>query len=177
MFKKWMLPFVTAVATLATLAFSVVPAFAASPDTARKEDKNPITLTVGEKVTDQVGNAGIFTPKSGYNGELDLSRTTRMPGDHVQPAIGVKLVDRLLNVSVEKSKENNDAYLHGQTYIFFDLTRAQEQSFKNGELAIYGYNTSTRTWSKLPTFSVAGAMSRVSTVATGFGDYALGMPQ
>ena len=177
MFKKWMLPFVTAVVTLATLAFSVVPAFAASPDTASKENKNPVYLTLGETVTDQVGNAGMFTPNSGYTGELDLSRTTRMPGDHVQSPVRAKLVDRMLNVTVEASKEQNDAFLHGRTYVYFDLTRAQEQSFKNGDLAIYGYNSSSCTWTKLPTFSVAGATYRISAVATGFGDYSLGMPQ
>jgi hypothetical protein len=72
---------------------------------------------------------------------------------------------------------------NGRSYVYFDLTKAQETAWKNGDLAMYRFNSTTHSWVKLPAFVIhmdtrniglsVGAGFRIAANATRFGIYGL----
>jgi hypothetical protein len=123
-----------------------------------------------------IGRGGIYMPKSGYTGALDLWRFSMAQESVIAHSPTVRFIEPLLQWTVEGKNNTTDAYLHGRNYVIFNLTKAQEMAWNNGDLAIYQYNNAGHTWTKLSTFAVRMVTGsyRVAAVAPAFGVYGLG---
>lgn len=177
MFKKLVPVFASLILAAASIGATKLPATINNTESSTKENAKAVDLSAGSSASLRVGNLGVYVPKAGTNGEIDLSRSKVSTADHMPTQGEVKIVQPVENYKVEKTSESTDQYVHSQTYIYFDLTHNQQTQYNNGDLAIYHFNTSTNSWEKMPTFFVnRGTYGRLATIATGYGSYALGMP-
>ena len=166
MFKKLIPVFASLILAAASIGATKSPASSKAVD-----------LTAGSPTTVQIGNLGVYDTNAGTNGQMVLSRSKTTIDDNMPTQGELKIVQPIENYQVESTTGSTDQYVHGQTYIYFDLTHNQATQYHNGNLAIYHFNTSTNSWQLMPTIFVnRGANGRLAVVATGYGSYALGMP-
>lgn len=178
MFKKLIPVFASLILAAASIGATKSPATINNTESAKHENAKTVELSAGSPATLQIGNLGVDVTKAGTNGEVDISRSKVAKADHMPTRGDVKIVQPVENFMVENTTtESTDQYVHGQTYIYFDLTHNQATQYQNGNLAIYHFNTTTNSWVQLPTIFVnRGTYGRLAAVATGYGSYALGMP-
>jgi len=176
MFKKLIPVFASLILAAASIGATKSPATINNTESSKHENSKVVDLSAGTPATLQIGNLGVDVTKAGTNGEVDLSRTKTAKADHMPTQGAVKIVQPVENFKVDSTTESTDQYIHGQTYIYFDLTHNQATQYNNGNLAIYHFNTSTNSWQQMPTIFVnRGSYGRLAAVATGYGSYALGM--
>lgn len=167
MFKKLIPVFASLILAAASIGATKSPA-----------TNKTVDLSAGSAATVQIGNLGADVTNAGTNGEAVISRSKVAKVDHMPTQGEVKIVQPALNYKVENTTGTTEQYVHSRTYIYFDLTHHQATEYQNGNLAIYFFNTSTHSWEQMPTtFVNRGTYGRLATVATGYGDYALGMPK
>ena len=176
MYKKLLTGLVAFAMAAATLGLTWGAVFAKSASTEENETTptKTLILVAGKPQFLMVGREGISMPKSGFAGELDLWRIAR--SQTPVHSSTVRFLDSLLKWSVEGKNNKTDTFVAGRNDIVFDLTKGQEMAYKNGDLAIYRYNQTSHSWSKLSTFAVhmqTGSF-RIAAVAPSFGIYALG---
>ena len=177
MFKKLVPVFASLILAAASIGATKSPATINNNESSNKENAKVVDLSAGSPATLQIGNLGVNVTKAGTNGEVDLSRSEVAKADHMQTQGEVKILNPVENFQVETTTETTDQYIHGQTYIYFDLTHNKATQYNNGNLAIYHFNSATNSWVQMPTFFVnRGTYGRLATIATGYGAYALGMP-
>jgi len=177
MFKKLIPVFASLILAAASIGATKSPATINNTESSTKENAKTVQLSAGSPATLQIGNLGVDVTNAGTNGEVDLSRSKVANADHMPTQGEVKIVQPVENFKVESTTESTNQYVHGQTYIYFDLTHNQATQYHNGDLAIYHFNTTTNSWQQMPTIFVnRGAYGRLAAVATGYGSYALGMP-
>lgn len=174
--RKFMTGFTAIAVSLAMLGVTAGTVFAKGEDsttTGNLESTNSTTVTNGQAAQLQSGREGIDMPTSAYSGELDLLRVKPSMADHMRAPTGIEFVQPLVQYSVEKTSESVDAFQHGRTYIYFDLSKAQLADWNSGTLAIYYSNGGT--WQKLNAVMInRGAYGRLAVDAVGFGAYGLG---
>jgi hypothetical protein len=175
MYKKLITGLVALAMAATTLGLSWSAVFAKSVNPLGMTPTKTMDLAAGKPEILTIGRAGIYMPKSGYNGVLNLWRYS-IGTTVIDHSPTVRFIDPLLQWSVEGSNNKADVFLHGRNFVFFNLTKAQEMAWKNGDLAIYQYNSASHIWNKLSTFAVrevAGSY-RIAAVAPAFGVFGLG---
>jgi hypothetical protein len=175
MFKKLSIIFASLALAFASFGFSVLPV---SAKTANKSDylsQSSTPISAGETLNQSVGNEGLYMPSSGYNGNLVLTRLAQDEAQHTP--MGLRFSQPLINFSVTQSSNRQETFLHGQTYVYFNLSKTEMTAWKNGDLSIYWYNPTTQTWTAVPTSfdSHGNTGGRVYTLATSFGTYGVGI--
>jgi len=173
MFKKVIAPIVAIVLALGIVGASAGAAFAAAPVNENNENCSSETITHGEKVSFSSGNLGIFMPSSMYAGELEICRNSTLRPERNKD-VGLMFVSPIVYWDVEKTENTSQAYVGGNNRVIFSTPSYQTaytNAFKSGELAIYFWNTTSKTWEKLPTTATANGFT---AHAMGFGYYALG---
>lgn len=171
MLKKFSLVIASFALALGTLGFTSGSAFAKTTNTSNTMQTN---ITAGQTVDFANGREGIYIPKADFNGELEV---TKMAASQVSHEKGLRIEQPLIQYQVNNANNVQDTYLPGRTYIYFDLTNSQLKAWQNGDLSIYSYNSSAKTWTPLSTFEInRGNTSgeRIAAVATQYGIYGLG---
>jgi len=170
MFKKFSLVLASFALGLGTLGFTSSPAFAKSTDVGNTMQTN---ITVGQTVDFAIGREGIYMPNASTSGELAV---TKLSTNQVIHEKGLHFELPPLQFAVDNANGVQDTYLDGRTYVYFDITNSQMKTYQEGNLSIYSYNSNTKTWTPLPTFTInRGNTSgeRIAAVATQYGIYGL----
>jgi hypothetical protein len=166
MYKRILGVFASLVLAFATIGANGGFNFSNGPDPAYSEG-----IKFGQSVDFSVGQNGVFMPKSAYTGTLTIDR---MRPTEVTPPKGVDFTDRLMDVQVEPASGKLPSFLFGLNYVYYGLSEEQLLAWKNGELAIYRYDSTTQKWVEMPTFFVNEGGGRVAAAMTSFGLYGLG---
>ncbi len=133
---------------LATLGASTGTVFAKSME--KNETGQTVDVTTSQAVSTTAGRDGIYVASSPYSGELDLSHTKPITGDHLR-GTNAKFVDNILTLTVDNINERQVAPKSANGYVYFDLTKGEQQMWQGNLLTVYGYNSTTQTWTALPT--------------------------
>ena len=169
MFKKIIYPSIAALLAVITLGASVGVALA-RPISGVIEGCQTETIKVGQKVDLSSGRVSVTMPASSYNGELVVCHDNQTPNVGAQNN-GLTFMSPAMYWTVKKSQKINARFNHGNAFVVFDLTSAQETAWRAGGMSIYHWDQPTTAWIKLPTSHVHG--SELTAKATGFGYYAL----
>lgn len=175
MFKKLSIVFASLALAAASFGFSVMPVSAKTTSKNDTLSQSSTAITAGETLNQSFGNEGVYMPSSGYNGNLVITRLAQDEAQHAPK--GLRFSQPLINFSVDQSSNRPDAFLHGQTYVYFNLSKTEMSAWKNGDLSIYWYNPSANAWASVPTSfdSHGNTGGRVYTLASSFGTYAVGI--
>ncbi|MEJ2264281.1 MAG: hypothetical protein P8X95_12600 [Anaerolineales bacterium] len=175
MFKKLSIIFASLALAFASFGFSSARENPKATESGDVISQSSTAITGGELVNQASGNEGVYMPKSGYNGTLMLSRLGQEEANHVPQ--GLRFSQPLVNFSVDLSSNHPDPILHGQTYVYFNLSKTEMSAWKKGDLSIYWYNPTTQSWTAVPTSfdSHGNTGARVYTLATSFGTYGVGI--
>lgn len=176
MLKKLSFTLVAITMALATLGASTVTVFAKSSENG--ETGQGVNVTVGQSVSTTAGRDGIYIAASPYSGELDLQHTKLAVGDHIH-GTNAKFIDNILSMTVDNVNERQLSPMSANGYVFFDLTVKEENMWQSNQLAIYGYNSNTQTWTVLPTRWVSEGTTgngRLAAPLSNYSDFGLGTP-
>jgi hypothetical protein len=177
MLKKLSFTLMAITLALATLGAAVVTAFAKSPE--NNETGQTVNVATGQSVTTRSGRDGIYIASSPYSGELDLSHTKQATGNHLR-GTNAKFVDNILTMTVDNTKERQATPRNANGYVYFDLTKGEQQMWQGKLLAIYGYNSTTQTWTALPTRWVSAGTTgygRLVAPLSSYTDFGLATPK
>jgi hypothetical protein len=137
------------VMALATVGASVGTAFAKTSE--NNESGTSVDVTTGQAISATLGRNGINIASSPYTGEFELTHTKSTVGDHLR-GTNAKFVDAMLTFTVDNTTlERPMSIQNANGYIYFDLTKGEQALWQGNELAIYGYNSNTQSWTSLPT--------------------------
>ena len=148
MLKKLSFTLMAITLALATLGASVVTAFAKSSE--NNETGQTVNVALGKSATISAGREGMYIASSPYSGELDLSHTKQATGNHLR-GTNAKFVDNILTMTVDNINERQATPQNASGYVYFDLTKGEQQMWQGKLLTIYGYNSTTQAWTALPT--------------------------
>jgi hypothetical protein len=133
----------------------------------------------GDKVNLNVQDAGVMTRGgSNFEGELELARMSSLSAAEMT-AQNIRWVAPALKVDLNSDDKgvSDDARLHGNTYVYFDIGTHLDKAAASGMLEIYKFNASRDVWVRLPTRYVAGSNASPAQVvsrAMGKGTYGVG---
>ena len=133
----------------------------------------------GDKVNLTVQGAGVMTHgKSTFEGELELARTSTLSADEMS-AQKIRWVAPLLKVELkgDDKRVSQDSRLHGNAFIYFDISKQMDKAAANGALAIYKFDATRNIWVRLPSrYMIASKTSpaELASRAIGVGTYGLG---
>jgi hypothetical protein len=177
MLKRFSFVLVAAALALATLGATAVTTFAKSSE--KNEAGTTVNVSGGHSISATLGHNGIVIASSPYTGELELTRTKPMIGDHLR-GTNAKFVDAILTMKVDETNhERSMTIKKANGYVYFDLTKGEQALWQGKDLAIYGYNSSTDSWSSLPTRWVsegATGYGRLVAPVSNFSAFVLGSP-
>jgi len=173
MFKKIVNPLI---AVILALAASGAIAGIAS---AKTLPRNVIDVMAGDKVNFNVQGAGVMTHgKSVFEGELELARTSILSSDEMT-AQNIRWAAPVLKVELKGDDKgvSQDSRLHGNAFIYFDISTQMDKAAASGAVAIYKFDATRNVWVKLPSrYTTASKTSpaEVASRAIGVGTYGLG---
>jgi hypothetical protein len=161
MLKRLSFTLTAVILALTTLGASALTGFAKS--SASNSASTTVDVTSGHSIAATLGRNGIIITNSPYTGEFELSRMRSSVGDHLR-GTDAKFVNGILTLTVKNSSPLQRALsIKSATgYVYFDLTKNEQALWNSKELAIYGYNSNTQSWTSLTT-------RMVSAGATGYG--------
>lgn len=173
MFKKIATPLIAVILALATTgAMAEIASAKALP-------RNVMDVMAGDRVNLIVNGAGVMSQgKSTFEGELEVARTNSLSADEMSIQ-HIRWSAPLLKVELKGDDKglSQDSRLHGNTFIYFDISKKMDKAEMNGALAIYKFDATRNIWVKLPTRYVNFAKTSSAEVvsrAIGVGTYGLG---
>jgi hypothetical protein len=178
MLKRLSFTLMAVILALASLGASVVTGFAKSSTSTSAS--TTVDVTAGHSIAATLGRNGIVITSSPYTGEFELSRTKSSVGDHLR-GTDAKFVDGILTLTVT----NNTTQMRAMSiksaigYVYFDLTKNEQSLWNSKELAIYGYNSNTDSWTSLATRWVSAGPTgngRLTAPVSSYSAFALGTP-
>jgi hypothetical protein len=173
MFKKIANPLIAVI--LAIAASGAIAGIAA----AKTLPRNTLDVMAGDKVNLNIQDAGVMTRGgSTFEGELELARTSNFSADEMT-AQNIHWVAPLLKVDLNSNDKgmSDDARLHGNTFIYFELGSHLDRAGAGGMLAIYKFDATRNVWVRLPSRYVTGSKTspaELVTRAIGVGTYGVG---
>jgi hypothetical protein len=177
MFKRLGYTLVAIVMTLATVGAAAGTAFAKS--TENNESGTTVNVTAGHAISAVMGRNGITITSSPYTGELDLTRTKPTVGDHLR-GTDAKFVESILTLTVDNANHEKTMSIKSASgYVYFDLNKHESALWSGKELAIYGYNASTDSWTSLSSRWVSAGLTgygRLAAPVSNYSAFALGTP-
>jgi hypothetical protein len=178
MIKRLGFMLVAIMMALATVGASVGSAFAKTSE--NNENGTTVDVTAGHAISATLGRNGINIANSPYTGEFELLRTKSTVGDHLR-GTDAKFVDAILTLKVENNSrlERSMSIKSAIGYVYFDLNKNEQALWKSKDLAIYGYNSNTDSWTSLPTRWVSAGLAgygRLAASVSNYSAFALGTP-
>lgn len=178
MLKRLSFTLMAIIMALATVGALVGTAFAKTSE--NNETGTTVKVTTGHAISATLGRNGINIASSPYTGEFELIRTKSTVGDHLR-GTNAKFVDAILALKVENNSrlERSMSIKSAIGYIYFDLNKNEQALWNGKELAIYGYNSKTDSWTSLPTRWVSAGPTGYGRLAASLSNYsafALGTP-
>ena len=177
MLKRLGFTLIAMIMALATLGAAVGTAFAKTSE--NNESGTTVNVTSGHAISATLGRNGINITSSPYTGELDLTRTKPTVGDHLR-GTDAKFVDAILTLTVDNANHERAMSIKSASgYVYFDLNKYESSLWNSKELAIYGYNSNTDSWTSLSTrWASAGptGYGRLAASVSNYSAFALGTP-
>jgi len=173
MFKKIANPLIAVIIALA--ASGAVMGIAS----AKTLPRNVIDVMAGDRVNMNIQGAGVMTQgKSSFEGELEIARTSTLSADEMS-AQNIRWIAPILKVELKGNDKgvSQDSRLHGNTFIYFDISKSMDKAAANGALAIYKFDATRDVWVRLPTRymnATKTSSAEVASRAIGVGTYGLG---
>jgi hypothetical protein len=178
MLKRLSFTLMAVILALATLGASVVTGFAKS--SANSNTSTTVDVTTGHSIAATLGRNGIIISSSPYTGQFELSRTKSSVGDHLR-GTDAKFVEGILTLTVKNNTRLGRAMSIKTAigYVFFDLNKNEQALWNSKELAIYGYNSNTQSWTSLATRWVSAGPTgygRLVASVSNYSAFALATP-
>jgi hypothetical protein len=177
MLKRLSFTLVAIFMSLATVGATVGTAFAKTSE--NNESGTSVDVATGQAISATLGRNGIHITSSPYTGEFELNRTKSTVGDHLR-GTNAKFVDAILALTVDNTNtERPMSIQHANGYIFFDLNKYESSLWNSQELAIYGYNSNTDSWTSIASHWVSEGSTgygRLVAPVSNYSAFALGTP-
>jgi hypothetical protein len=177
MIKRLGFTLMAIIMALATVGAAVGTAFAKTSE--KTESGTTVNVTAGHAISATLGRNGINITSSPYTGELDLTRTKPTTGDHLR-GTDAKFVDAILTMTVDNANHERTMSIKSASgYVYFDLTKGEQALWNGKELAVYGYNSSTDSWTSLSARWVSAGPAgygRLVAPVSKYSAFALGTP-
>ena len=153
------------------------------PASAKSSENNEpgttVDVTTGHAISATLGHNGFNIASSPYTGELEITRKEQTTGDHLR-GTNTKFVDDILTLTVDNANTERAMNIQrANGYVFFDLNKYQSSLWNSQALSIYGYNSSTDSWTSLASHWVSEGSTgygRLVAPVANYSAFALGTP-
>jgi hypothetical protein len=177
MLKRLSFTLVAILMSLVTVGATVGTAFAKTAE--NNEPGTTVDATTGHAISAALGHNGINIASSPYTGEFEISRTEQMTGDHLR-GTNAKFVDDILTLTLDNANtERAMSIKSANGYVYFDLNKYQSSLWNSHALSIYGYNSSSDSWTSIASHWVSEGSTgygRLVAPVSNYSAFALGTP-
>ena len=177
MLKRLSFTLVAILMSLVTVGATVGTAFAKTSE--NNESGTTVNVTTGHAISATLGHNGISIASSPYTGEFEITRMEQTTGDHLR-GTNAKFVDDILTLTVDNSKTERAMSIKSvQGHVYFDLNKYQSSLWNSKALSIYGYNSSTDSWTTIASHWVSEGSTgygRLVAPVSNYSAFALGTP-